>query len=54
MKGSILKLIELQQSDMDAILNGTIQRTITIWLTTQLNTHTQKMPAPFYRRRHFK
>lgn len=30
------------------------QQVITSWLTTQLNTSTQKMPAPNYRCRHLK
>ena len=40
MKDSILKLIELQQPNTEAILNSTIQQTITIWLSSQLNTPT--------------
>ena len=54
MKDSFLALIEAKEAPSEFYAGDVLQQTITTWLTTQLNTTSQMMPAPNFRRRHLK
>lgn len=54
MKDLFLALIEVQEVSPEFHTSDIIQQTITPWLITQLNTPSQMMPAPNFRRRHLK